>query len=145
MKVCTKCCLKKQNTCFSFKNKKLNRRHAICKDCHNKYVKEKQYFKYRKKHAENVAKWKKSKSLLLYNYYLENPCIDCGEDNPILLESDHVRGNKFSSISNMIGDFGWSKVLKELEKCETRCANCHRLKTAKERNYIFWQIRNNAE
>lgn len=59
----------------------------------------------------------------------ENPCVDCGEDDPIVLEFDHVRGKSFN-----ICDAGWklttiAKLKAEIAKCEIRCANCHRRKT----------------
>jgi len=49
----------------------------------------------------------------------------------MVLEFDHVRGTKSGNISEMMrGGFSWKRVLEEIEKCEIRCANCHRRKTA---------------
>jgi 5-methylcytosine-specific restriction endonuclease McrA len=63
--------------------------------------------------------------------YLEtHACVDCGETNPRLLEFDHVRDKSYE-ISYLVR-MGASKkqIAAEIEKCEVRCANCHRRKTA---------------
>jgi endogenous inhibitor of DNA gyrase (YacG/DUF329 family) len=59
-------------------------------------------------------------------------CVDCGEKDLRILESDHVRGTKLGEISKMArGDL--SALWAELDKCETRCPNCHRRVTAQRR------------
>ena len=56
-------------------------------------------------------------------------CIDCGEDESILLDFDHVRGKKVSNVSDMVGGSYSIKAIKnEIRKCEVRCSNCHRRK-----------------
>lgn len=56
-------------------------------------------------------------------------CTDCGENNPIVLDFDHIRDKKYN-ISRMIHDgFSWSSIKKEIEKCQVVCANCHRIRT----------------
>mgnify|MGYP003126325334 FL=1 len=62
-------------------------------------------------------------------------CTDCGEDESILLDFDHVRGEKLSNVSDMVGRSYSIKAIKnEIRKCEVRCANCHRRKHANEKN-----------
>ena len=61
-------------------------------------------------------------------------CIDCGEDNPVLLEFDHVRGEKRGNISDMANQaYCIDTIQKEIEKCEVRCSNCHRQVTYERR------------
>lgn len=56
-------------------------------------------------------------------------CVDCGINNHIILDFDHIRDKKYN-ISRMIHDgFSWKAIKKEIEKCEVVCANCHRLRT----------------
>lgn len=56
-------------------------------------------------------------------------CVDCGNKNLSVLQSDHVRGDKVANIGDMPGIFALSLLFVELDKCETRCANCHALAT----------------
>jgi L-lactate utilization protein LutB len=78
--------------------------------------------------------------LLVLKYLQMHPCIDCGETDLTCLDFDHVKGHKVNDISGMISNtYSEENILKEIEKCEVRCSNCHRKKTAKERdwyNYI---------
>jgi len=57
-------------------------------------------------------------------------CVDCGESNPIVLEFDHVIGDKVGNVSDMCRkSYSTSTIKNEIRKCEIRCANCHRKKT----------------
>ena len=57
-------------------------------------------------------------------------CVDCGESNPVVLEFDHVQGEKRKAISDMVCNYYSIETIKEeIRKCEIRCANCHRKKT----------------
>lgn len=59
-------------------------------------------------------------------------CIDCQENNFLVLEFDHVRGSKKANISTMMKKpttFSLDMVKEEIAKCEIRCANCHRIRT----------------
>jgi hypothetical protein len=69
--------------------------------------------------------------LKLFDFLSKRSCIDCGENDPIVLEFDHKKaGSKFKQISQMLsGHYSWESVQKEITKCDIRCANCHRKKT----------------
>lgn len=66
-------------------------------------------------------------------YLKTHPCIDCGEKDPIVLEFDHVRGQKKGNVSNLAQNVSIATLSQEVEKCEVRCANCHRRITHKRR------------
>ena len=62
-------------------------------------------------------------------YLRSHPCTDCGFKDIRCLEFDHIK-NKFKPISLMVQNGSSIKnIEKEIEKCEVRCANCHRIKT----------------
>lgn len=67
-------------------------------------------------------------------YLSTHPCVDCGETRWEVLEFDHIKDKKYS-ISNMIAKSSIATLSAEIEKCEVRCANCHRLKTMKQFNH----------
>jgi hypothetical protein len=68
----------------------------------------------------------------LWEYLLVHACSDCGEFDPVVLEFDHVdRATKRQSVGFLArSGYPWATVLAELAKCEVRCANCHRRRTA---------------
>lgn len=68
----------------------------------------------------------------VWEYLLSHPCVDCGESDPVVLEFDHVRGDKRGIIVDMVNDgHSWGSIEAEIAKCEVRCANCHRRKSAR--------------
>lgn len=72
-------------------------------------------------------------SQFIWDYLKHHPCVDCREDDPVVLEFDHVKGKKVCSVSDAVRH-GWSikRLGTEIKKCLVRCANCHRRKTAKQ-------------
>lgn len=85
---------------------------------------------------ENTLKRDRENKALVLEHLKSNPCVDCGESDPIVLEFDHVRGDKVKSISMMIQrHYPLQKLKDEVDKCEVRCANCHRKVTANRSNY----------
>lgn len=72
----------------------------------------------------------------LFDYLSTKKCIDCGEDDPIVLEFDHKKPElKFKSLSKMLsGHWSWESLTEEIAKCDIRCANCHRRKTYLQQN-----------
>jgi hypothetical protein len=67
-------------------------------------------------------------------YLREHPCIDCGETDLVVLQFDHVRGQKRKEVS-LIHTWSWGTIAKEIAKCEVRCANCHIRRTALSRGW----------
>jgi len=76
----------------------------------------------------------------IFEFLETHPCVDCGETDPVVLEFDHVRGRKTSAVCSMLRlGKAWQRIVEEINKCEIRCANCHRRKTAIERGYYHWR------
>lgn len=68
-------------------------------------------------------------------YLKQHPCVDCGNSDIRVLEFDHINDNKESSISWIVKN-AWSlkRLIKEINKCEVRCCNCHRIITIERRH-----------
>ena len=68
---------------------------------------------------------------LLLEYLGDKKCLDCGENDPVVLDFDHKEPKtKFKSVARMLaGHYSWQSILAEIQKCEIRCANCHRKKS----------------
>jgi len=61
------------------------------------------------------------------DFKLAAGCKDCGyKRHHAALDFDHVRGEKRINVCNARSI---SAALKEIEKCEVVCANCHRIRT----------------
>ena len=70
----------------------------------------------------------------IYEVKSQSHCVDCGERNPVVLDFDHVRGNKTGAIADMVNQsYCIESLRKEIDKCEVRCSNCHRIVTHKRR------------
>lgn len=132
-KACPGCGRRKPITAFNWKNKALGRVQVRCRDCTREQVRrhygrnrERYITKARRRnervHADHQAR--------VLAYLIAHPCVDCGEADVVCLDFDHVRGSKRGNVSAMLGDHPWAVIEAEIAKCEVRCANCHRRKTA---------------
>ena len=135
MKKCSKCQSEKPLEQFSFKNKSKNTYQSTCKICSRKAIKG-HYNNNRNYYLEKAKTRNRQQRKIIQNYVREylstHPCIDCGENDPIVLEFDH-KSDKIDSVSNLIRHtHSLTRIQKEIAKCEVRCANCHRRKTAKD-------------
>jgi hypothetical protein len=70
-----------------------------------------------------------------------NSCVDCGESDPVVLDFDHRdRDAKSYALSKMVRfNFTLERFQEEIDKCDVRCSNCHRRRTA---NELGWFHRN---
>lgn len=79
---------------------------------------------------------------MVWDYLLANPCVDCQETNPIVLQFDHVTGKKTAKISTLVNrNISIEKLKLEISQCEVRCSNCHAYKTASEWNHYQGIVR----
>lgn len=77
---------------------------------------------------------------------LESGCVDCGfRVHPAALEFDHRdREQKLFAIARHYHSKAWHVVLAEIAKCDVRCANCHRIRSASEGHLGYWARRSAA-
>ena len=66
---------------------------------------------------------------------MKNPCVKCGETEPILLDFDHI-DDKNGLVTEMDCI---SKLEEEIKLCQILCVRCHRLKTQKKNNSFKYQ------
>ena len=120
-KICTQCGLEK--SLFSF-YKNGNRLSSCCKTCHKENIKQSYY----------------NKVDILNKYKTERGCKKCGEKRFYLLDFHHTDPNgKDFSISDK-SRCSLEKMMKEIEKCDILCANCHRewhYQSSKDKNIIY--------
>jgi hypothetical protein len=68
-------------------------------------------------------------------YLSQHPCVDCREADIVVLEFDHHR-DKAADVSKLVNSGAtWARVQAEIDKCDVRCANCHRRKTEDRRSH----------
>lgn len=123
---------------FNKNNLKKDGLQSACKAC--SAARSAAYYKRKTEHHKGVTKANKAairarNSQFVWDYLLQHPCVDCGENDPIVLEFDHLR-DKTCAIS-VLAQYcsSISKIEEEIAKCEVRCAHCHRRKTAKDFNW----------
>ena len=122
---------------FNYKIKATQTRQSYCRDCtkqmlRDHYATHTAYY-LKKAHKRN-ERIRKEIRMYLWEYLSIHTCVDCGMSNPVVLEFDHI-GEKRDNISNLIKSATLSQVMSEVAKCEVRCANCHRIVTAKRQGW----------
>lgn len=84
----------------------------------------------KKRNTTQRAKNKK----YVHEFKKNSECVDCGETNPLVLDFDHLR-DKYKCVSDMVHEsYSIETIQKEIDKCEVRCSNCHRIITYNRRN-----------
>ena len=73
---------------------------------------------------------KTQRKLYRNHYFANHPCVDCGNDDIRVLELDHIGNEKSWTPSEMWFKASQSEIELELSRCESVCANCHRIRTA---------------
>jgi CRISPR/Cas system-associated protein Cas10 (large subunit of type III CRISPR-Cas system) len=139
MKTCSVCKEKKDLTNYNKSNKCKDGLQTFCKEC----SRAKSRSSYRKNHDANLKvvtlkknRIKERNRKYIYDLLIKSKCIDCGFTDPRALEFDHVRGEKIMELSKMVANgSSLSRIQKEIDKCEIRCANCHRIRTAIDQNW----------
>lgn len=141
MKKCDTCKQEKELIEYNKNRTKKDGLNSICKICSRARSK-KYYLENHDKHIKNIIRRNKEQETRIKtwvaSYLRNNNCVDCNENNIVVLEFDHLKNKEFN-ISTMIHRrFSILRIKKEIEKCEVVCANCHRIRTAKQYNY--WKL-----
>ena len=136
MPICIMCHEDKPASEFAFRSLATGQLQSHCRKCHAAYRRQ-HYLDNRDVYiAREVARidgYRDENRRLIFEYLRTHPCVDCGETDPLILEFDHRdRNTKRSEVARLAGSKRWKVVRAEIDKCDVRCGNCHRKRTAKQ-------------
>lgn len=136
---CTRCEQLKDDSEFHIKDKNTGKLQAWCKSCRSEWsknrpkeIKEAHNAKSNKNKKEKIRKLTK----FVVEYLKNHPCEDCGYSNVLALEFHHVCEKRDSVAALMNSICSVEELEEEINKCIVLCANCHRIRTAVERNWV---------
>ncbi len=114
---CSTCGFDYPKEMFYWRNKDKTKKQSKCKTCHNKYQ------------VQQRTKRVIESGRFVCNYLIQNPCIDCGEDNILVLDFHHrIEENKRFNVGKGIRSYSLTTLKKEIAKCDVLCSNCHRIR-----------------
>lgn len=142
---CTECGIKLNE------ENKVKRRN-LCKPCLNRQMREKRANN--PEHAERMReasrRWGKGRKVYhrhktaeyVFNIKNNGCCVDCGETRWQCLDFDHKDpSTKVMGVSTMVTKSkSIEEIQTEINKCELRCANCHRVKTASDNKHYHFLL-----
>jgi hypothetical protein len=142
-KFCGSCNTIKPVEQYSWANKQKGVRQSTCKQCHKKHAKH-HYLSHKATYIQKSRDYGNNYMIqctkMVIMHLLHHPCVDCGETDPLVLDFDHL-DDKEHDICHMIQlRRKMDRIKKEMAKCEVRCANCHRRKTAKEQHHRRYML-----
>jgi hypothetical protein len=126
-RICNKCKVNKNIDKFPFKNKLKNIKHGSCLECW-KEIRKESYEKNKsvtlKRNKKNIAKTRE----WYHEYKSTLKCSKCSENHPACLEFHHRDSStKDQEVSIMLrGTISKENLMKEIEKCDVLCSNCHK-------------------
>lgn len=83
----------------------------------------------RRYHANRVRRRREEFRERIRVFKSERGCIDCGIRDWRVLDFDHCGDKEFTIGAHSVKGYGWDRIQREIDKCDVRCANCHRIKT----------------
>jgi len=114
-----------------------------CRKCRAKYNR-KHYINNKRTYLQNAlerrTRLKKELRTKMLEYLHTRACEACGEADPVVLDFHHRKGTKktFTIAWAMSNRIPWSRILKEITKCQILCANDHRRAHARtQKTYKF--------
>lgn len=131
---CRRCGEVKPADEFPRRSRTSNYLHSWCKQCFSKYMADRHI----KNHDREMVRIRRNQQRIveqnrerIAEYLATHPCVDCGETDPIVLDFDHLR-DKWRDVSRLVhSGWSWETILREIAKCQVRCANDHRRATRK--------------
>lgn len=129
MKLCRKCVIEKEKKDFSISSRNKDGLQSYCKVCAVE-TRMKSYSENINKESEYRKNKRKQNQRFIQDHKESKPCMDCGVKYPYyVMDFDHI-DNKDYNVSQML-TLSSNTILKEIEKCNLVCSNCHRIRTYK--------------
>jgi hypothetical protein len=132
LKICSKCEETKAIKEFNFKNRAAGTRHSYCREC-GKIITRRHYAQNKRQYLNrNLRSFTKRREFA--RQMKSRPCADCGIQYPYyVMDFDHREGEVKKYELNRIDRITTKALIREIEKCDVVCANCHRIRTYQRR------------
>ena len=132
-KTCSRCKVSKPISEFNFRYKAAYVHHSYCKECGKRFTRSHYRQNKRQYLDRNVRSFLKRRELV--RQIKSRACADCGIQYPFyVMDFDHREGETKEYELNRIDRMTTRALLREIEKCDVVCSNCHRVRTYKRRN-----------
>ena len=133
---CSRCRAVKPIGDFPLKDRARGTRRSYCWDCCRAYARS-HYARNRDTYLRKARRRnrldRETCQQLAYDHLTSHPCIDCGETDITVLDFDHRDpASKSYEVVHVAARKPWARALAEIAKCDVRCANCHRKRTAEQ-------------
>ena len=143
MKECNACRTQKPYSEFNYRNKAKQWYQSVCRECQK--VRDKlSYARPERKLAIHISNTRRELEIKdwIWNILINTSCKDCGYNNPLALQFDHIiTGKRFNFADAARLGQSDEKLQAELNKCEIVCANCHSIRTAsRARNWKYIRL-----
>ena len=130
---CAACGQDKSPADFSFSDQARRLLNAYCRACHAAY-RHRHYLAnkpdYIRRAIAQVQAQRAQNRREVLSYLSTHPCVDCGIADAVVLEFDHRDPKQKVAHVGVLMNRRWARVRAEIAKCDVRCANCHRIRTA---------------
>ncbi len=120
---------------------------VLCANCHQRHT-----IRGKTAHYTTVAStlgpsWRQAanrrNAALVLEHLRSAACVDCGSRDPLVVQFDHrPDAGKVKDIASYVSSGSRTSLLvQEMSKCDVRCANCHRRRTAVARAWFRARVR----
>ena len=124
LKRCIKCNEEKNTTEFRKDSNLKDGLRSECKTCSRSYQKDRYQYIYAGRYVERNRAHRNELSRRIRIIRELNPCTACGESDISCIDFHHVNEDEKEGLVTSFQS--WSKIVNELTKCISLCANCHR-------------------
>lgn len=141
LKTCASCGVSRSISEFALRSHRasLDNRCRACRAAYQKEHYERNRNVYVARSRRRRVRIRRERFLWLLDHLAAHPCVDCGESDPRVLEFDHLSDKSFS-IGTWFSQRNWDALLREIQKCDVVCANCHSRRTSERRRTLRYRL-----